>query len=71
MLSEIIALAAVMLSVGTNVGLYIHLSDVMNKRFDSNEARSDGRFDSIERRLEMMQGDLHNLDMRLTKLEPR
>ena len=71
MLSEIVALAAVVLNVGTNVGLYIHLSDVMNRRFDSNEPRSDGRFDSVEQWLEMMQGELHNLDRRLTKLEPR
>jgi hypothetical protein len=56
--SEIAALTAVILSVGTNVGLYIHLSSVMNNRFDS-----------IERRFEMMQGDLHQIDIRMTRLE--
>jgi len=59
-LAELIALAAVVLSIGTNVGLYIHLSSTMNTRFDS-----------IERRLELMQGALHDLDVRITKLEPR
>jgi hypothetical protein len=59
-LAEVIALAAVVLSIGTNVGLYIHLSSTMSTRFDS-----------IERRLELMQGALHDLDVRITKLEPR
>ncbi len=52
-----IALASVVISIGTNVGLYIHLSSVMHTRFDS-----------IGRRLELMQGSLHELDVRLTKL---
>ena len=55
-LAEMIALASVVISVGTNVGLYIHLSSVMHTRFDS-----------VERRLELMQGSLHELDVRLTK----
>ncbi|HEX5226164.1 MAG TPA: hypothetical protein VFW44_00575 [Bryobacteraceae bacterium] len=57
-LAEMIALASVVISIETNVGLYIHLSGVMH-----------GRFDSVERRLELMQGSLHELDVRLTKLE--
>jgi hypothetical protein len=57
-ISEVVALAAVVLSIGTNVGLYIHLSSVMNSRFDS-----------VERRLEMLLGSTHDLDVRLTKME--
>lgn len=64
-LSEIIALAAVFLSIGTNVGLYVHLSSVMNSRFDS----SDRKFESIGRRLEMIVGSLHKMDIRLTRIE--
>lgn len=59
---EIVALVAavvsVLLSVGTNVALYIHLSSTMNTRFDS-----------VERRLELIQGDMHNMDKRLNLLE--
>ena len=57
-LAEIIALASVVISIGTNVALYTHLSSVMHTRFDS-----------VERRLELMQGNLHDLEVRLTKLE--
>jgi hypothetical protein len=57
-ISEVVALAAVVLSIGTNVGLYIHLSSVMNNRFDS-----------VERRLEMLTGTMHEIDNRLVKLE--
>jgi hypothetical protein len=57
-LAEIIALASVAISIGTNVALYTHLSSVMHTRFDS-----------VERRLELMQCNLHDLDVRLTKLE--
>ena len=56
-MSEGIAVAALVLSVGTNVALYIHLSGVMNSRFDG-----------VERRLELIQGALHELDMRVTRL---
>ena len=48
--SEILALASVPISVGMNVGLYIHLSSIISTRFDS-----------IERRLEMIQGDTHQM----------
>ena len=68
-ISEIVALAGVVLSMGTNIGLYIHLSSVMNTRFDSAERKADARHESIERRLELMQGDLHQMDLRLTKME--
>jgi len=57
-LAEIIALASVVISIGTNISLYIHLSSVVNIRFDS-----------VERRLEPMQGALHELDVRLTRME--
>ena len=56
-LSEIIALASVVISIGTNVALYVHLSSVMNTRFES-----------VERRLEMIQGSIHDLDLRVTKM---
>ena len=59
-INEIVALAAVLLSVGTNVALFVHLSSVVNSRFDS-----------VERRLEMIQANTHDLDIRLTKLESR
>lgn len=75
-LAEIIALASVVISIGTNVGLYVHLSSVTNSRFESLERKMDARFDavdrkfeSVERRLELIQGDLHQMDIRLTKLE--
>ena len=64
-LSEIVALSSVVISIGTNVALYVHLSSTMNSRFDS----TDRKFDSVERRLEMIQGDLHNMDVRITRLE--
>jgi hypothetical protein len=64
-ISEIVALASVLISVGMNVGLYVHLSSTMNARFDG----SDRHFESIERRLELIQGDLHQMDIRLTRLE--
>jgi hypothetical protein len=31
----------------------------------------DQKFESVERRLEMIQGNMHDVDLRLTKLEPR
>jgi hypothetical protein len=71
-LNEIVALASVVLSIGTNIGLYIHLSSAMNTRFDSVDRRFDSvdrKFESIERRLELIQGDTHQMDIRLTKLE--
>jgi ferric-dicitrate binding protein FerR (iron transport regulator) len=46
-ISEIVAIVAVVLSVGTNVALYVHLSSTVNTRFDS-----------VERRLELVQGSL-------------
>ena len=57
-LADFIAFASLVISIGTNVGLYIHLSSFVH-----------GRFDSVDRRLEMMQGSLHQVDIRLTKLE--
>lgn len=59
-ISEIVAVGAVILSVGTNVALYVHLSSTMNNRFDS-----------VERRLEMVLGHTHDLDIRLSKMEAR
>lgn len=70
-IAEIVALASVLISIGTNIGLYIHLSSAMSGRFDSVDQRFDSvdrKFESLERRLEMIQADTHNLDVRLTKL---
>ena len=55
--SEIVAIMAVILSVGTNVALYVHLSSTMNTGFNS----VDVRFESVERRLVMIQGAIHEL----------
>lgn len=67
-ISEIVALASVVISIGTNVALYIHLSSVTNTRFDIITNKMELRFESVERRLEMIQGSLHEMDVRLTKL---
>ena len=50
-IKEVVALAPVVISIGTNVALYVHLSSTMNTRFDS-----------VERRLEMIQGDTHQME---------
>jgi hypothetical protein len=78
-IAEIVALASVLISIGTNIGLYIHLSSAMSGRFDTVDHRFDAvdrrfdsvdrKFESVERRLEMIQADTHNLDVRLTRLE--
>jgi hypothetical protein len=71
-IAEIVALASVLISIGTNIGLYIHLSSAMSGRFDAVDRRFDSvdrKFESVERRLEMIQADTHNLDVRLTRLE--
>jgi len=54
-INEIVALASVVISIGTNIALYVHLSSTMNARFDN----VDRKFESVERRLEMIQGDTH------------
>ena len=64
-INEIVTLASMLVGIATNIGLYIHLSSVMNTRFDG----SDRHFESIARRLELIQGDLHQMDIRPTKLE--
>ena len=76
-INEIVALSVMLLS-GTNVALYGRLSSVMNGRFDSVERKFetnfenvDRKFESVERRLETIQGSLHEMDVRLTKLEPK
>jgi hypothetical protein len=59
-INEIVALASVVISIGTNVALYIHLSSIMNTRFDL-----------IERRFEVMLGKVIEIDNRLTRVEER
>ena len=59
-INEIAALTAVILSIGTNVALYIHLSATMNSRFDS-----------VDRRLEVLTGKVVDIDNRVTRIETR
>ena len=64
-IGEIAAFAAVVLSIGTNVGLYIHLSS----RLDSLSSSINTRFDSVERRLETLTGLVDKINVRLTRWE--
>ena len=59
-INEIAALTAVILSIGTNVALYIHLSATMNSRFDS-----------VDRRLEVLTGKVLDIYNRVTRIETR
>jgi len=68
-INDIVALASVVIAIATNIGLYIHLSSTMNARFDSMDRKVSTGFDLVERRLELVQGSLHEMDIRLTKLE--
>jgi hypothetical protein len=78
-INDIVALAAVIVSIATNVALYVHLGSTMNARFDSVDRKfesvdrkfdsMDRKFESIDRRLELIQGDTHQMDIRLSKLE--
>jgi hypothetical protein len=52
-INEIVALASVLISIGTNIGLYVHLSSVMNAGFGS----VNRKFEFIYCRLEVIQGD--------------
>ena len=56
-----------LVSIGTNIGLYIHLSSVMNSRFDA----VDRRFESVERRFDVMLGKVIEIDNRLTRVGER
>lgn len=56
-ISEISALTAVILSVGTNVALYVHLS-----------SRMEARLASIETKLDILTGKVMELDTRLSVL---
>jgi hypothetical protein len=58
--NDIVALASVVIAIGTNVVLYVHLSSTMNTRFDS-----------IERRFDVMLGKVIGIDNRLTRVEER
>jgi prefoldin subunit 5 len=66
-INEIVALASVIVSIGTNVALYTHLSAVMNSRFES----VDRHFESLERRSDVMLGKVVEIDNRLTRVEER
>jgi hypothetical protein len=59
-INDIVALAAVVISIGTNVALYIHLSSTMN-----------GRFDLADRRSDVVLGKVIEIDNRLTRVEER
>ena len=39
------AVSSVVISIGTNVALYVHLSSTVNARFDAQERRLDSRFE--------------------------
>jgi hypothetical protein len=59
-INDIVALAAVVIAISTNVVLYVHLSSTMNTRFDS-----------LERRSDVMLGKVVEIDNRLTRVEER
>ena len=59
-INDIVALAAVVISIGTNVALYNHLSSTMN-----------GRFDLVDRRFDTLIGKVVEVDNRLTRVEER
>ena len=61
-LSDIVTLASLTITIGTNVALYIHLSSTLTSTINT-------RFDLVERRLEMIEGDTQQMDIRLTRLE--
>jgi prefoldin subunit 5 len=63
-INEIVALASVIVSIGTNVALYTHLSTTLNATMNS-------RFESLERRFDMMLGKMVEIDNRLTRVEER
>ena len=60
-INEIVALAAVLLSIGTNVALYVHLSSVMNSRFDG----MDRKFENVDRKFENVARNFESVDRRL------
>lgn len=82
-INEIVSALAVVLSVGTNVALYVHLSARMEARFERMESRMEARFEASDRRAEARNQDLKDtwraelhrveevLDARLKHLEER
>jgi hypothetical protein len=64
-INDIVALTAVVISICTNVGLYVHLSSTMNSRFDS----MDRKFESMERRFDVLLGKVIEIDNRLTRVD--
>jgi hypothetical protein len=60
--SDIVTLGSVTISIGADVASYIRLSSTLTSTINT-------RFDSVARRLVMIQGDTHQMDIRLTKLE--
>lgn len=61
------SLAAALIGIGMNVGLYIHLGSTMNSRFDA----VDRKFESVERRFDVLLGKVVEVDNRLTRVEER
>ncbi|HEX4134307.1 MAG TPA: hypothetical protein VHY84_06780 [Bryobacteraceae bacterium] len=59
-INEIVAPASVIVSIGTNVALYTHLSATTNMRFDSFERR----FDSFEHRIDLMLSKMVTIEAR-------
>jgi hypothetical protein len=63
-LDAIVALASVIISIGANTALYIHLSSTLSATMNS-------RFDSLERRFDVLLGKVVEIDNRLTRVEER
>ncbi|MDQ6677784.1 MAG: hypothetical protein M3Z09_10865 [Acidobacteriota bacterium] len=73
-ISEISALVAVVLSVGTNVALYVHLSSTMNSRFDIAERKFESRFSDLKADiLTILRTEMRSMeaimDARLSRIE--
>lgn len=71
-ITEIVALASVLISIGANIGLYVHLSSVMNGRFDSVDRRFDAvyqRFDAVDRRFDAVDRKFDSMERRLELIQ--
>jgi len=71
-IAEIVPLASVLISIGTNIGLYIHLSSAMSGRFDAVDHRFDAvdrRFDSVDRRFDSVDRKFESVERRLEMIQ--
>ena len=74
----LIAIVTSVCTAGSTTGVAITALIISNKRMDRIEAvldridtRFTGKFDSIDTRLEILTGAIHELDRRLTVIEDR